>query len=99
MFAMLVLPAVATDIPYGNNGYNSTTCNSGVLQNDSGTVRLRARYEPNQININWYNGDTKLNSTSNLIEMIDSLTNFRISNYYDIISNSIQSSFTHLKKK
>ena len=41
---------------------------------------------------------TKLNSTSNLIEMIDSLTNFRISNYYDIISNSIQSSFTHLKK-
>ena len=64
LFAMLILPALATDIPYGNNGYNSTTCNSGVLQNDSGTVRLRARYEPNQISINWYSGDTELNSTS-----------------------------------
>ena len=64
IFALLSLPAFATDIPYTNDSYTSSTCDSGVLQHDSGTVRLRARYEPNQININWYDGDTEINSNS-----------------------------------
>ena len=64
IFALLSLPVFATDIPYTNDSYNSTTCDSGVLQHDSGTVRLRARYEPNTMNIRWYNNNTEISPTN-----------------------------------
>ena len=77
MFALLSLPAFATDIPYTNDSYTSSTCDSGVLQHDSGTVRLRARYEPNTMNIRWYNNNTEIiptNAAANTCEYDDVLT-------------------------
>ena len=71
IFALLSLPAMATDIPYTNDSYTSSTCDSGVLQHDSGTVRLRARYEPNTINIRWYNNNTELNPTNTAANTCD----------------------------
>ena len=77
IFALLSLPAFATDIPYTNDSYTSSTCDSGVLQHDSGTVRLRARYEPNTINIRWYNNNTEItpaNTAANTCDYDDDLT-------------------------
>ena len=68
LFALLTVPAFATDIVYENDSYNPSTgtgmCDTNVLQHDSGTVRLRARYEPNTMDIRWYDNNTEIFPTN-----------------------------------
>ena len=51
----------ATDVSGGE------TCDTDVLNTDTGPVNLRAEFEPETINLRWYNGNTRLTvpNTSN----------------------------------
>ena len=48
----------ATDVSGGE------TCDTDVLNTDTGPVNLRAEFEPETINLRWYNNNTLLNVTS-----------------------------------
>ncbi len=48
----------ATDVAGGE------TCDTNVLNTDTGPVNLRAEFEPETINLRWYNNNTLLDTTS-----------------------------------
>ena len=52
------MPSFATDVTGGE------TCDTDVLNTDTGPVNLRAEFEPETINLRWYNNNTLLDTTS-----------------------------------
>ena len=48
------LQTFATDVTGGE------TCDTNVLNTDTGPVNLRAEFEPENINLHWYNGDNQI---------------------------------------
>ena len=55
------LPTFATGI----SGGTSAPCDNDTLSKYSGTVNAEINWEPNTINLNWYDGDEKLTVNSN----------------------------------
>ncbi len=58
IITIMSLPSFATDISGGE------TCDTDVLNTDIGPVNLRAEFEPETIDLRWYNNNTLLNVTS-----------------------------------
>ena len=58
---IISIPSFATDVMGGE------TCDTNVLNTDTGPVNLRAEFEPEVINLKWYNGDNQITvpTTSN----------------------------------
>ncbi len=58
---IISLPSFATDVSGGE------ICDTDVLNTDTGPVNLRAEFEPEVINLKWYNGDNQITvpTTSN----------------------------------
>ena len=54
---MFVSPAFASGIGASSA---SAPCTNNTLETYSGNTNLQADWQPNTINLNWYNGDTKL---------------------------------------
>ena len=57
---LMVMPAFATDpdIPISTT---SVACDDSALNSDTGPVNVEIEWEPNEINLHWYDGDTELN--------------------------------------
>ena len=64
LFSIIIFsfPSFATDPDIAANVTNPV-CNSGVLDTDSGSVDLEIQWEPNTINVKWYN-DTEENGAT-----------------------------------
>ncbi len=55
---IISMPSFATDVTGGE------TCDTNVLNTDTGPVNLRAEFEPETIDLRWYNSNTLLDTTS-----------------------------------
>ena len=51
---IISIPSFATDVTGGE------TCDTDVLNTDTGPVNLRAEFEPETINLKWYNGNNQI---------------------------------------
>jgi len=76
MIAVIAMPAMATepDIPAG---VPNPSCDNGVLKTTDGSVNLSANWTPNNITLEWYDGDTKItpdNSAANTCEYSGGIT-------------------------
>ena len=58
IFMLCPVSVFATDVAGGE------TCDTNVLNTDTGPVNLRAEFEPETIDLRWYNSNTLLNVTS-----------------------------------
>ncbi len=54
LIMVVPLQTFATDVTGGE------TCDTNVLNTDTGPVNLRAEFEPENINLHWYNGDNQI---------------------------------------
>ena len=54
LMMIISLPSFATDVSGGE------TCDTDVLNTDTGPVNLRAEFEPETINLKWYNGNNQI---------------------------------------
>ncbi len=54
LMMIISLPSFATDVTGGE------TCDTDVLNTDTGPVNLRAEFEPEVINLKWYNGNNQI---------------------------------------
>ena len=55
LMMIVSIPSFATDVSGGE------TCDTDVLNTDTGPVNLRAEFEPENINLHWYNDGNKIN--------------------------------------
>ena len=59
--SIFTLPAVASGI---NANTNSAPCTNNTLETYSGNTNLQADWQPNTINLRWYNGNTQVFPTN-----------------------------------
>ena len=60
---LLIANQSFADIGATNGVPDAATCNSGVLDTESGGVALQAQYIPETISLQWYDNNTLLNVT------------------------------------
>ena len=46
------------------NNVTTPYCDDSILESDTGPVNIEINWEPNEINLHWYDGDTELNVAS-----------------------------------
>ena len=61
LFMIFSVPVFATGIGATNGVANPATCDTNVLGTDVGPANLRANFDPEVINLRWYNGNNKIN--------------------------------------
>ena len=65
-FLILLMIIVSTDsFATGMGNVSSAPCDNDTLNKYTGTANVEINWEPNTINLNWYDGDTKLTVANN----------------------------------
>ena len=57
----MTTPSFATGISATNGAADAATCDTGTLGTDTGPANLRANFTAENINLRWYNGNTRVN--------------------------------------
>lgn len=65
LFSVFSISAEATDPDISVNDTGTGMCVYDVLDTYSGTAGLKARWEPNEIDLYWYSDDTQITNVSN----------------------------------